>query len=136
MTRAAPVIPAEEFRGSLKKAKARARVSEYRSQLEADYATHLDMLKSAGEIKWWAYEVISFKIGDGCWYKPDFMVVFADDSIEFHETKGYEREAGRVRLRVAAQQLWMFTFRQIKRITFKSVKSVNGRWDVTEIKTH
>jgi hypothetical protein len=71
--------------------------------LEARYATHLDFRKHAGEVAWWRFNTIRFRIGKGAWYKPDFMVVLvAALELEVHETKGHWREAARVRIKTAA----------------------------------
>ena len=40
---------------------------EFRSKLEASWATHFD----AREIPW-EYEPEGYKLSDGTWYKPDF----------------------------------------------------------------
>jgi hypothetical protein len=64
-----------------------------RSQWERDYATYLEGLKQIGSIKWWKYESTTFwfegiKRGTVS-YKPDFEVMTAQNTIEFHEVKGY-----------------------------------------------
>ena len=74
----------------------------YRSKWEHEYAKRLDMLKAAGVVTSWRYEAHSFTIGAGAKYTPDFHVVFADERVEWHEVKGYRREAAMVRLKVAA----------------------------------
>lgn len=71
---------------------------------ELAYAKHLDLLKLAGDVKWWAFNAVRLRIAMGekaAWYRPDFFVEFSDGSFEFHETKGFEREAAMVRLKVA-----------------------------------
>ena len=84
----------------------------FRSNLEADYAGHLDLLQKAGRIVLWRYEDIRFRIGGSGngkpgWYMPDFLVI-CDNEIQFHECKGFKREAGMVRLRAAAKLYSMF----------------------------
>jgi hypothetical protein len=72
---------------------------------ELAYAKHLDLLKLAGEVRWWAFNAVRLRIADGqkvAWYRPDFFIEFADGTLAFHETKGFEREAAMVRLKVAA----------------------------------
>jgi predicted secreted hydrolase len=84
----------------------------YRSQLERDYAAHLDMLKGAGEVEWWAYEAVRLRIADGkreAFYKPDFTVILMAGETEFHECKGFWRTADRLRIKVAASRFpWRF----------------------------
>ena len=72
----------------------------YHSKKEAQYAETLDWRIKAGEIK----EVIpQYKlelIVNGmniCKYYVDFKCIMADDSIEFHEVKGFETEVWRLK---------------------------------------
>lgn len=88
-----------------KKVRARAvdkAAPKFKSRLEAGYYEHLRERKSAGEILDFGYEVEKLRLADGAWFTPDFRVVCVDQTIEFHETKGFMREAARVRLLVAA----------------------------------
>lgn len=94
------------------------------NKLERDYAMILEAKKRTGEIREWAYESFRLKLADGAWFTPDFFVVCSDDLIEFHETKGFMREAARVRLLVAAQ---MYPF------AFKLVKRTPKGWTITEV---
>jgi hypothetical protein len=89
--------------------------------LEASYAEHLTVLQARGEVLWWRFEGISFRLADGAIYTPDFVVQLPDGLIELHETKGHWREAARVRIKVAAE-LYPFAF--------VAVKSVGGKWQV------
>ncbi len=77
----------------------------YRSQLERDYAAHLEILKQAGAIKFWGYECVKLKLGGKkryVYFTPDFIVVFADGHTEAHECKGFFREAAKLRTNIAA----------------------------------
>jgi len=58
------------------------------NRVEQLYADVLELLKRASEIRDYEFEKIKLKIGDGCWYTPDFMVLNKEDEIEFHEVKG------------------------------------------------
>jgi hypothetical protein len=84
------------------------------NKLERDYAQALSILQRAGEIIHWSYESIKLRLADGAFYTPDFMVVTANGDLEIHETKGFMREAARVRLKVAAE-LHPFRFRLVRR---------------------
>jgi len=75
----------------------------YKSGLERRYAAHLTQMKDFGVIRDWAYEPESLVLAIGARYTPDFRVVLNNGVIEFHETKGYRREAAIVRLKVAAR---------------------------------
>lgn len=84
------------------RAKARSKPASGMNKLEARYARELALWQRAGDIAWWGYEPLRFRLGDGAWFTPDFIVVRATGAIEAHETKGFMREAARVRLQVAA----------------------------------
>jgi hypothetical protein len=47
---------------------------------EQRYADSLDLRKIAGEVSWWAFGSLRFRLADGAWYKPDFFVVLLDGS--------------------------------------------------------
>jgi len=74
----------------------------YRSRWEANYARYLEWLKSLGEIKDWAHESEVFwfdGIKRGCVsYLPDFKVTNNDNSVEFHEVKGWMDAASKTKL--------------------------------------
>jgi hypothetical protein len=65
----------------------------FRSSWEVNYARYLEWLKEKKEIKNWEYESKVFwfeKIKRGVRsYNPDFEVQNKDDSIEYHEVKGW-----------------------------------------------
>ncbi len=94
----------------------------FRSQLEADYAVHLETLKAGGNIREWWYEPMRLKIASGkmqAWYKPDFAAILVGEDGEtdlfFYEVKGYWREAARLRIKVAAGLYKPFWFVAITR---------------------
>ena len=100
--------------------KARARPVElfgYRflNKLERDYALNLEAQRQDGLIRHWTYETMRVRIGNGAWYKPDFVVITTEDFIELHEVKGRWMEAARVRIRSAAKQYPEYTFIAIQR---------------------
>lgn len=77
--------------------------------LEAAYAQLLDLRKAQGQVAWWGYECMRFRLADGAWFKPDFAVMMPTGRLEAHETKGFWREAARVRIKVAADLYpWRF----------------------------
>lgn len=92
------------------KAKANlARKDAYASSTEREYAETLKLRKMAGEIYDWAYEPVRLRIGDGAFYRPDFQVINLNGVIEYHEVKGFWREAAKVRIR-AAKALHPYSF--------------------------
>jgi hypothetical protein len=60
------------------------------------------------------YEPMKLRLADGSYYTPDFGVLTRDCLFELHETKGFWREAAKVRIKVAAE-LFPFKFIAIKR---------------------
>ena len=92
------------------------------NKLESAYSDHLCVLTAAGEILWWKFEGMKFRLADGAFYTPDFAVMMADGSLEIHEVKGHWEEAARVRIKVAAE---------IYPMRFLAITSVRKQW-VTE----
>lgn len=65
----------------------------YRSKAEYRYALYLQFLKKNNQIKEWEHEPETFwfdKIKRGTNnYKPDFRITLLNDTLEYHEVKGY-----------------------------------------------
>ncbi len=76
--------------------------TEFRSKLEASYATHLDFRKAAGEIDEWRYEPLTFHLAPRTTLTPDFAVRIGN-KLEIHETKGFRREDAMAKLKIAAK---------------------------------
>ena len=74
-----------------------------RSSWEANYARYLNLLKQQGHIKGWEYEAERFmfeKVKRGTRsYCPDFQVTNNDDTIEYHEVKGWMTATAKTALR-------------------------------------
>lgn len=88
------------------------------NKLEAAYSCYLEALVHSKNVIRWRFEPLKLRIGRSAYYKPDFMVVvgsFGHEKIELHETKGFWREAARVRIKVAADLFPEFTFIAIQR---------------------
>lgn len=83
---------------------------------EAAYAQHLEQLKAAGEIKDYRFEPMTLRLATLTTYRPDFLVLNSDDTMEFREVKGrtkntfWAEEDAKVKIKVAAEQYWMFKF--------------------------
>lgn len=90
---------------------------------EEAYNAHLRTRHAAGEVLWWAFNAVRLLITDGdfaAFYKPDFTVIMWDGTTQYHETKGFEREAAMLRLKVAAG---IYTFAK-----FVLVKRYESAW--------
>lgn len=95
--------------------------------LEKRYAAELETRKHYGEVAWYAFESVKFKLADNTFYTPDFLVMLSDGTMEVHETKGFWAEHNRVKTKVAAA---MFPFRFIA-IKARPKKD-GGGWEVEE----
>lgn len=87
---------------------------------ERAYSEQLDLMRAAREIVSWRFESIRLRLADGAWFKPDFTVVLPTLALEFHEVKGFWREAARVRIKVAAELY--------PEVTFFAVTRKGGQW--------
>lgn len=97
------------------------------NKTEAAYAGHLRTLQLAGEIEWFAYEALKFKLAANTFYTPDFIVMLADGSLEAHEVKGFWEDDARVKIKVAADKF------PIRFVAMKPVaKKHGGGWTVEE----
>jgi hypothetical protein len=82
------------------------------NKTETAHAADLELRKRIGEIQDYRWQPLRLKLAPDCTYEPDFLVLMADSSIEFHEVKGgFITDDGMVKVRVAAQLFPWFTFR-------------------------
>ena len=95
------------------------------NKTESAYAEYLKIKLCAGDILWYKFEGIKFKLADNTHYTPDFAVMMSDGQIEIHEVKGFWLDKARVKIKVAAD-MYPFKFIAIK---VKSKKS-GGGWEV------
>ncbi len=92
------------------------------NRTEAKYGQHLELRLRAGQIAWYKFEGITFKLADDTRYTPDFVLMLTDGTIECHEVKGFWRDDAKVKIKVAAE---MFPF------VFRSVMLKHGGWEIT-----
>ncbi len=101
------------------------------NRTEKAYAAYLDDLLHAGEIIWWRFEGIKFKLADNCHYSPDFAVMLPSGEIEIHEVKGslsFVQDDAKVKIKFAAKE---FPFRFI--MVAPKAKKNGGGWETKEI---
>jgi hypothetical protein len=55
---------------------------------ESLYAAHLEAQRVAGRLSGWWYELLTIRMADNTHYRPDFLVMRDDGSLELHEVKG------------------------------------------------
>lgn len=92
---------------------------------ESDYAAHLEGLKAAGQIVWYKFEGMKFRLADNTFYTPDFAVMLSTGLIELHEVKGFWEDDARAKIKIAAD-MYPFQFLAIQ----KRKKKDGGGWNV------
>ena len=98
-----------------------------RNKTEAAYESHLKLLMLAGEIAWFKFEGLKFRLADNTFYTPDFIVMMTSGQIEVHEVKGFWQDDAKVKIKVAAA-LFPFKFLAVKAKT----KKEGGGWCLEE----
>lgn len=79
------------------------------NKTEAAYGDFLELRKRAGEVLWYKFEGMKFKLADNTFYTPDYPVLLADYTMEMHEIKGFMTEDANVKIKIAAD-LYPFKF--------------------------
>jgi len=101
-----------------------------RNKLEQAYETHLESLKQAGEIQWYKFEGMKFRLADNCFFTPDYAVLLANGEMEMHEVKGakaiFQCDA-KAKIKIASE---MYPFRFIA--IFPIAKKSGGGWETME----
>ena len=92
--------------------------------LETRFAELLQQRKLAAEIVEWKYEAVKLRLGEKCFYEPDFMVI-ENDQVVFYETKGHWEDDARVKIKAVANQYPWFRF--------VAVRFDRGEWKLEEI---
>jgi hypothetical protein len=95
------------------------------NKTEAAYASRLEILKAAGQVLWYRFEGMKFRLADSTFYTPDFAVMLPTGMIQLHEIKGFWTDDARVKIKVAADQ-YPFEFLAVKAKTKKS----GGGWEI------
>ncbi len=98
------------------------------NQGEARYASeYLQPMLLGGKILEWKFEPVKLRIGDKCFYSPDFLVITAKREIEMHEFKGHWEDDARVKIKAAAALFWWAKFVAITRfrnvLQFKEIRA-------------
>jgi hypothetical protein len=81
---------------------------------EAEYGRHLELLKSAGEVLWYKFEGMKFRLADNTFYTPDFAVMLNDGRLQAHEVKGFWEDDAKVKIKVASD-LYPIEFIAVKK---------------------
>lgn len=97
------------------------------NKTEQAYAMTLDQRKHAGEVAWYKFEGLKFRLADNTFYTPDFAVMLSDGALEAHEVKGFWQDDARAKIKIAAD-LYPLRFVAIQARTKKD----GGGWKVEE----
>lgn len=92
---------------------------------EAAYNAYLEARKTAGDVVWFKFEGMKFRLADNTFYTPDFAVMLADGSLQAHEVKGFWQDDAKVKIKVAAS-LFPIDFIAVK----ARAKKDGGGWSV------
>lgn len=108
------------------------------NKTEKAYSQHLELRKHAGEVLWYGFEKITFKLADDTRYTPDFPLLLASGQLECHEVKGtttktlkdgkvkapYFRDDAKTKIKIASE---------LVPVVFKVVYLVAGVWVEEEV---
>jgi len=101
-----------------------------RNKTESAYELFLESQKQAGEILWYAFEGMTFKLAKDTRYTPDFVVMKANGELECREIKGakaiFQCDA-KAKIKIASE---MFPIRFIA--VFPIAKKLGGGWEIQE----
>src|SRR5437879_3016 len=89
------------------------------NKTESAYAQQLELRYRIGEILWFKFEGMKFRLADNTFYSPDFMVMLKSGEMEAHEVKGFWQDDARVKIKIAAD---MYPFR------FVAIKKTKNGW--------
>jgi hypothetical protein len=97
------------------------------NKTEQAYADYLKLRSLSGEIEWFKFEGLKFRLADNTFYTPDFAVMLPCGTMEIHEVKGHWLDDARVKIKVAAD-MYPFKFVAVKAQT----KKEGGGWKYEE----
>lgn len=72
------------------------------NKTEKAYAATLEQRRAGGEIAWFKFEGLKFRLADNTFYTPDFAVMLAGGELEAHEVKGRWEDDARAKIKIAA----------------------------------
>lgn len=84
------------------------------NKTEEAYAAELELRLRAGEVAWYRFEAIKLRLAKRTWYTPDFLIGYADGTMEFVEIKGgFVRDDAAVKVKVAREMYPMFRWKAL-----------------------
>ena len=97
------------------------------NQTEKDYAALLEQRRIVGEVSWYRFEGLKFRLADNTFYTPDFAVMLASGQLEAHEVKGFWQDDARAKIKIAAD-MYPLQFIAVQ----KELKKNGGGWKTEE----
>ena len=101
------------------------------NKTEALYADELKKQMNSGEILWWKFEGLTFKLADNTRYTPDFIVLTKDMELEAREVKGsfkFIQDDAKVKIKIASDA---FPIRFL--LIAPNAKKNGGGWEIKEV---
>jgi hypothetical protein len=98
-----------------------------RNKTEAAYELELERQKRAGEILWYQFEGITFKLAPDTRYTPDFVVLNANQELECREVKSIWRDDAKIKIKVASE---LFPMRFVA--VYAKPKKEGGGWRIED----
>jgi len=97
------------------------------NKTESSYNQLLEQRKAAGEVSWFKFEGLKFRLADNTFYTPDFAVMLADGQLQAHEVKGFWEDDARAKIKIAAD-MYPLQFIAVMPIP----KKEGGGWKIEE----
>lgn len=97
------------------------------NKTEQSYQDHLELLMRAGEILWYKFEGLTFKLADNLRYTPDFIVMNKSGELEAIEVKSWWVGDAKAKIKMASESFPIkFT------AVYAKPKKDGGGWKVEE----
>lgn len=98
------------------------------NKTESRYCQYLDNLRHSGQLAWYAFEGVKFRLANACFYTPDFAVLLPDGELQCHEIKGSRaiiQDDAKAKIKIAAE-LYPVRF-------FLVFPDKYGGWEVVDV---
>lgn len=119
-------LQAEQSRKQRVQALGRMKVGAM-NKTESAYESLLEQRKNAGEVAWFKFEGLKFRLADNTFYTPDFAVMLSDGRLQAHEVKGHWQDDARAKIKIAAD-MYPIEFIAVK----PKAKKDGGGWEREE----
>ncbi len=97
------------------------------NKTEMAYEQTLKSRLISGDVLWYKFEGLKYRLADNTFYTPDFAVMLLTGEMQAHEVKGYWEDDAKVKIKVASS-MYPFKFIAVRAKT----KKEGGGWEFTE----